>query len=324
MATKNVAKALWQQKMLPKLEWIQWADILSETRSEEAAMYAALLADMKNSKKYASANRIALQNYLDVALSALNRMFRGAIAKEVGFSGGDEIQGLFSDPISAYQYFRLLSLTLGVGVFRCGIGVGRWDVQLEDRSESAAQDGEAYHLAREAIGDAARSDYYDLVCRSRRSSDDSMTVLLDHSWGQCKMRTDTQNEMALLTSLFYPLVFERASTYTSSDEYQQHAFILLRLFEDRCYTRHKESSVVREVLSRSNTSAISVRPCEGRCLLGVGGARNDTLVGAARDIALWAKMSHQGIGRKISQGRLVQERCAIANAHAAFSKGRLA
>lgn len=286
-------------------------------------MYAALLADMKNSKKYASTNRIALQNCLDVALSVLNRMFRGNLVKEVGFSGGDEVQGLFYDPIIAYQYFRLLSLTLGVGVFRCGIGVGKWDVQLEDRSESAAQDGEAYHLAREAIGDAARSDYYDLVCRSRRSSSDSMTVLFDHSWGQCKMRTDTQNEMALLASVFYPLVFDQANDYVNSDEYRHHAFTLLHLFEGRCYARRKESSVVGAILDRSNDGVVSVRPCEGYRLLGTGGARNDTLVGAARDIALWAKVSHQGIGRKISQGRLVQERCAIASAHEAFSRGRL-
>lgn len=126
-------------------------------RGEGNPVYAALLVDVKNSKEYDNGRRMALQERIDDAIRLLNDLCEESLVKKVGFSGGDEIQGLFHDPVSAYLYYRLFSLTLGVGTFRCGIGVGAWDVRLEGREESAAQDGEAYHLAREAIGEAARS-----------------------------------------------------------------------------------------------------------------------------------------------------------------------
>ena len=275
-------------------------------------MYAALLADVKGSKGYGNKERRALQERIDLTIRCLNDMYRGMLVKEVGFSGGDEVQGLFTDPISAYMYYRLLSLTLGVGIFRCGIGVGNWDVKLGDRKESAAQDGEAYHLAREAIGEAARSDYYDLVCRTRGNSCDAVTVLLDHSWGLCKIRTDPQNEIAFVAELIYPLVFERMGAAAFVDSCRYRGTELLHIFEARVMERSKNCGVVEGLLRKGGIEKMEIEPTDAS-RLGEGlGGRRDTLVGAARDIGKVTGLSHQGIGRKISQGRLIQERRAIA------------
>lgn len=278
-------------------------------------MYAAVLVDVKKSKSYGDGERAALQERIDAVIRCLNDMYGRSIVKEVGFSGGDEIQGLFRDPVSAYMYYRLLSLVLGVGVFRCGIGVGDWNVRLGDRAESAAQDGEAYHLAREAIGEAARSDYYDLVCRMRRGNGNDPTVLLDHSWGLCKMRTDPQNEIALIAELFYPLLFEDERDTTFVEGCRWHAAVLLDIFGAGMYERGRSCSVVEGLLHHDGISELGVKPTEARRLEAGVTSRGDTLVGAARDIAKAAGVSHQGVGRKIAQGRLIQERRAIALAN---------
>ena len=282
-------------------------------REEGWPLYAALLADVKGSKGYGNKERHALQERIDLTIRYLNDMYRGMLVKEVGFSGGDEIQGLFADPISAYMYYRLLSLTLGVGAFRCGIGVGNWDVKLGNRKESAAQDGEAYHLAREAIGEAARSDYYDLVCRTHANDRDAGTVLLDHSWGLCKIRTDPQNEIAFVAELVYPLVFERMGGGVALvDGCRRHGGELLQIFAARVMERNKSCGVVEGLLRKNGIGKMEIEPTDGgRLIEGLGGHR-DTLVGAARDIGRASELSHQGIGRKISQGRLIQERRAIA------------
>lgn len=285
-------------------------------------MYAAVLVDVKKSKTYGNRERSMLQERIDVVIRCLNDMYGGAIVKEVGFSGGDEIQGLFRDPVSAYMYYRLLSLVLGVGVFRCGIGVGDWDVRLGDRTESAAQDGEAYHLAREAIGEAARSDYYDLVCRTRRGNGNDLTVLLDHSWGLCKMRTDLQNEIALVAELFYPLFFGNKCDATFIEGCRWHAAVLLDTFGAGMYERGRSCSVVEGLLCHDGISELGIKPTEAQYLETCVTSRGDTLVGAARDIAKAAGVSHQGVGRKIAQGRLIQERRAIALANRFYLRGR--
>lgn len=275
-------------------------------------MYAALLVDVKGSKGYGSKERRELQDYIDSTISCLNEMYCTALIKEVGFSGGDEIQGLFADPVGAYLYYRLFSLTLGVGAFRCGIGVGGWDVRLGDRKESAAQDGEAYHLAREAIGEAARSDYYDLVCRTRNDNRDTATVLLDHSWGICKMRTDPQNEIALVAELLYPLVVVDARDSAFVAGCRRHGSALLAILRNRMEGHRKSCSVVDGLLQKGGIERMDIEPTYSDWLSGRISGRRDTLVGAARDIGRMAGLSHQGIGRKISQGRLIQERRAIA------------
>lgn len=281
-------------------------------RGEGNPVYAALLVDVKNSKEYDNGRRMALQERIDDAIRLLNDLCEESLVKKVGFSGGDEIQGLFHDPVSAYLYYRLFSLTLGVGTFRCGIGVGAWDVRLEGREESAAQDGEAYHLAREAIGEAARSDYYDLVCCGSEPNRGAFTILLDHSWGICKMRTVPQNELALIAELYYPLMLEGRRGSRFVERCYRDTPYLLETYARGLDKRKRETSIVAKLLSGGSFERLDMEPVSAwRLNDGIGG-RVDTLVGAAGEIAAVAGVSRQGLGRKISQGRLFQERRAIA------------
>lgn len=112
--------------------------------------YAALMVDIEKSRKYERIERQALQERLLRSLAFLNRLFVPSLSIPVGFSAGDECQGLFHSPAAAYRYFRLLETLHAPVALRMGIGVGDWSLRVEG-GPSTEQDGTAYHRARRAI-----------------------------------------------------------------------------------------------------------------------------------------------------------------------------
>ena len=67
------------------------------------------MIDLKNSRSYSIQDRNNIQNSILNSITTLNKIFKNSIEKEVEFSAGDEIQGLFVSPQSAYLYYRLFS-----------------------------------------------------------------------------------------------------------------------------------------------------------------------------------------------------------------------
>ena len=86
--------------------------------------YVALIADIKGSRKYRAEERGYLQDLTNESLLFANELFKEGIEKEVVFSAGDEVQGLFREPATAFLYYRFLCFLLGPGVLRGGLGVG--------------------------------------------------------------------------------------------------------------------------------------------------------------------------------------------------------
>ena len=72
--------------------------------------YAALMIDLKGSRKLDDEMRKNIQIYWDEIRRRLNDMFCGTMEFKVDFSGGDQIQGLFYTPEAAYLYYRLFSI----------------------------------------------------------------------------------------------------------------------------------------------------------------------------------------------------------------------
>ena len=52
----------------------------------------------------------------------------------VEFSAGDEVQGLLSSPEAAFLYFRMFSMLISPVKMRAGIGVGEWNIKIENAS----------------------------------------------------------------------------------------------------------------------------------------------------------------------------------------------
>lgn len=73
-------------------------------------MYAALIADIVDSRKYK--DRLLVQKLLKSSLKLLNNWFSDSLHTEMVISSGDEMQGLFKDAYSSYMYYRLLSMLL--------------------------------------------------------------------------------------------------------------------------------------------------------------------------------------------------------------------
>ena len=111
------------------------------------------MVDLKNSRSYDIQDRNNIQNSILSSINILNKIFKNSIEKEVEFSAGDEIQGLFISPQSAYLYYRLFSMLIFPIQIHTGIGFGTWDIRVENES-STAQDGTVYHNARKAIDEA--------------------------------------------------------------------------------------------------------------------------------------------------------------------------
>lgn len=289
----------------------------------EGAMlqYTALIVDIKNSKKYEGSIREELQRHIYGSLEYLNSLFVQGIEKPVVFSGGDEVQGLFRDSVTAFLYYRFLNMLLNPITIRGGIGVGDWRVKLE-KAESTAQDGPVYHCAREAISQAKSSRYYDLFFSSRRSSDESVTVLMDYPLGVGKMRTTKQNEFALIVEMLLPLVRTGNPNRESQGTIQGNQVDMLESlcrFRRATYQKNNKPSLYEKVVeggaaerfrwSFDAAAALDEWVSSDRGLVSkqveIAHVPTETLVELLG-------MTKQGVNRQIVESRVVQERNSVA------------
>ncbi len=166
--------------------------------------YSVLVVDLIRSRSYATQERNLIQQQILNTLVFLNRRFQAKLAREVDFSAGDEIQGLFESPAAAYQYYRLFSMCLHPIALRAGIGVGSWDVRIDGKG-TTSQDGSAYHHARHAIDHAEQTEGYPVLLFSGKQEDRTINTLLAAAACLTEKQTVCQNQIMLLTELLYPL-----------------------------------------------------------------------------------------------------------------------
>ncbi|OGO80778.1 MAG: hypothetical protein A2Y21_06180, partial [Clostridiales bacterium GWC2_40_7] len=131
-------------------------------------------------------------------------IFKPSLEFDVIFSAGDEVQGLFKSPTSAFLYLRLFKMILSPLQIRCGIGVGEWDVRIPNGT-SSEQDGPAYHNARAAILNAHDRNDYSVLFNSNNENDIYINTLANMSFLFAKKQSQYQNQVLLLTELLIPL-----------------------------------------------------------------------------------------------------------------------
>ncbi len=167
--------------------------------------YSVLMIDLKNSRSYDIEYRNNIQNFIIERIEILNRIFKKSIEKEVEFSAGDEIQGLFTSPKSAYLYSRLFSMLTFPIQTHTGIGLGTWDIKV-DSASSTAQDGIVYHYARKAIDEAKKSLEYSVLFYSSNKNDIIVNSLINGSTLLSSKQSEYQNKLMLLAEILYPIV----------------------------------------------------------------------------------------------------------------------
>ena len=162
------------------------------------------MADIINSKKLSKGEREQIQIFIKTCLGTLNSIFKPSLEFDVIFSAGDEVQGLFTSPTSAFLYLRLLKMVLSPLQIRCSIGVGEWDVRIPNGT-SSEQDGPAYHNARAAISNAYNRNDYSVLFNSNNENDIYINTLINTSFLFVKKQSQYQNQVLLLTELMLPL-----------------------------------------------------------------------------------------------------------------------
>ncbi|MBE7065334.1 MAG: hypothetical protein E7384_05945 [Ruminococcaceae bacterium] len=166
--------------------------------------YTALIMDLKKSRRYSSKNRNEIQDYIYHVVQVLNIAFRRSLEKDVFFSAGDELQGLFSSVEASYLYFRLFSMLVAPVEIRAGIGVGEWDVIIK-YAGTTAQDGSAYHNARRAINATEESLGYSVLLFSGEKNDIIINSLFNSTALIINKQSEYQNQIMLLSELLYPI-----------------------------------------------------------------------------------------------------------------------
>jgi len=171
--------------------------------------YTALIVDLEKSRSYTPEVRNSIQNYILSVMRALNELYENSLAKEVEFSAGDEVQGLFFSPESAYLYLRMLSMLVFPVKVRAGIGIGEWNIKIENES-TTAQDGPAYYNARYAINNAKDTSGYPVLIYSGKAEDLFLNAVINASIVLTTNHSEYQNELMLLSELLYPVDYGQA------------------------------------------------------------------------------------------------------------------
>lgn len=166
--------------------------------------YAVLIIDLKKSRGYTKEDRNYIQHYIMDVIPLLNNLYRRELVRNVDFSAGDEVQGLFSSPEAAYLYYRMLSMWLHPIEIRAGIGVGDWDVQIDSKG-TTGQDGPAYHKARYAIQHADDSEGYPILFLSGSHSDLTINIIIGGAASIMAKQSVYQNQIMLITELLFPI-----------------------------------------------------------------------------------------------------------------------
>lgn len=182
--------------------------------------YTALIIDLKRSRSYSVEDRNSIQNYIITVIEELNEVFSNSLAKNVEFSGGDEVQGLFLTTVAAYLYFRMFSMLIFPVEIRAGIGVGDWSVKIENAS-TTAQDGPVYHNARKAIENVNDALGYSVLLYSGTKNDLFFNAIMNTSFELTRGQSQYQNELMLLSELLYPIDYGQVINHSKFNRISQ-------------------------------------------------------------------------------------------------------
>lgn len=190
-------------------------------------MFTAFMIDLVRSREYGDQDRNAIQRFLLETMDVLNEMFRKVMPRSLEFSAGDEMQGLFSSPYAAYLYYRMLrGIVSPIGI-RAGIGFGDWSVQMEGIG-TTAQDGTAYHKARQAIDSVKNLSQYDCLFLSGTRVDMYVNSLIQADSVIFRSQTENQRALTLLLDVYFPILPQKANEIYHRNE---RFFLLERIID---------------------------------------------------------------------------------------------
>jgi hypothetical protein len=269
--------------------------------------YTSLMIDIKNSRKYDGEIRNSIQFYTKDCINCLNKAFKPSLAKEVMFSAGDELQGLFHTTQGAILYLNLLEIFLAPIEVRAGIGIGEWSVIIE-QGPSTEQDGSAYHNSRAALNYSHKSQINNVCVFSGNHKNEFLTSSINISNALIGRQTDLQNIITMVIELVYPLIYRDEIDFT---EYKG-LFHLIDKKIELLPILNMNKYYNRTQLPQINMNRMMIR--EPAVISEADGEIEDIIWkwGTVTNLAELLNKSRQSIDKSIKVGRVIQIRYSKA------------
>ena len=180
--------------------------------------YAAIIIDIKDSRKMHNKDRIFAQDKLYDIIQFINAIYADVLIKKVEFSAGDSIQGLFKDLRNAFNAYLFIRNLFYPFQLRCGIGYasirGFIDKKYNEFTTNMI-DGRAYHLANEAILECKESENAFLVY-SEYAKDDILVNQIMHTVDLLlNEQTKNQADICNFFNLIYPINYHNLTIDTT-------------------------------------------------------------------------------------------------------------
>ena len=173
--------------------------LITESKTKS---YCTFVADIKDSR-YGDTSRWGdLTALLEFARVKLNEIFTEAVEKDVVFSGGDSIQGVFYNPQDAYLYGRLLQKLFYPEKITVGIGIGNIFTFFDDKNSNYST-GAAFINAQIALSDAKKNNI-DTQIYSDSIKTEEINLLLEMITIIKSNQTDNQKELDLMVEVLFP------------------------------------------------------------------------------------------------------------------------
>ena len=276
-------------------------------------MYAALILDLEKSKRYSNAMRNDIQQSLVKTADFLNGVFEKDILKELRFSGGDELQGLFRNPASAFLCLRMLWRVFHEIKFHAGIGIGEWTTIVENR-DTYYQDGPVYHQARKAVELAKKESDCTAVIVSKTEYDPILNAMLNSCYRLIQGASSYQNELAILLECRYPIPQDYPLNLNVMAEFPEMAKSIYRE-NTASYTRIQNAISKGMGTGKSNTNSPIQKLSEPiKAYTDTSHSSDDILFqyshpyGAASELSGYTGLTRQAVDNGLRKGDVYTER----------------
>ena len=170
--------------------------------------YAAIIIDIKNSRKMMSQDRIDAQQKLFDIVEFINDIYQDVLIKELDFSAGDSIQGLFKNLRNAFNAYLFIRNLFHPFELRCGIGfaaINNFNSIPRKNLTTNMIDGEAYHLAHQALMVSKETNKNFLLYSHYVKSDILINQIMSTVDLLMKSQTANQSNIGNIFNLLYPI-----------------------------------------------------------------------------------------------------------------------
>lgn len=186
--------------------------------------YTSIMFDIVDSRKLEI--RYEVQEYMKFIVDYLNLVFEKSLEKPLKFSAGDEVQGLFTDPLAAYICLRFCMILCYPVRIRAGIGYGKLSYNNIEWN-STELDGVVYHNARYAIESLKGRNEFGIRLKTETKWDMYTNALLYSSQLIQSKQSESAFDVKLIGELIFPLYDKRLMTPYS--HFGKHLDIILNM-----------------------------------------------------------------------------------------------